>query len=95
MKGSDLLPFALWTAVVVTLGMAMMGYQIWPLCVALFFLLLYAVAKEAPEPVKHDLGMHDRTIEHLDKFEDGFISLTTAMGLPYIGRERRRWRGHR
>jgi hypothetical protein len=69
MKRSDLLPFALCTAVVVTLGMAMLGYQLWPLCVALFFLLLYAVANEAPEPVKYDLGMPARTLGHITDFD--------------------------
>ena len=66
MKWSDVTPFTLWTAVVVTLGLAMMGGPLWPLCVAGFLLLLYAVANEAPEPVRHDLGMPARLVSYHD-----------------------------
>lgn len=69
-KWSDLIPFCLWAAVVVTLGMAMMGYQIWPLCVAGFLLLLYSVANEAPQPVRHDLGLPARTLGHVSVLDD-------------------------
>jgi hypothetical protein len=70
MKLSDALPFALYTAVVVTLGLAMMGGPLWPLCVAGFLLLLYAVANEAPQPVRHDLSLPARTLGHVSDLDE-------------------------
>ena len=95
MKWSDVTPFALWAAVVVTLGLAMMGGPLWPLCVAGFLMLLYAVANEAPEPVRHDLGIPARTLGHLDTACDHADSVREMFGLPYIGPERRQWRSQR
>lgn len=69
-QGRGALPFVLLTAVVVTFGLAVFGYPIWPLLLSCFALMLYAVAAEAPQPVRHDLGLPARTLEHVSDLDE-------------------------
>lgn len=66
----------------------------WPIALwlAVFVLL---IATELPPPVEHDPDLPARTLSHFDELEGRAASLSTAMGLPYVGPERRRWRSQR
>jgi hypothetical protein len=91
----DAVAFVFYAALLPLIGVAVLSGTFWPLLVWGFVAMFGWVGKQAPQPVRHDLGLPARTLGHFDQVEDGAASLSAMMGLPYVGRERRRWRSQR
>jgi hypothetical protein len=91
----DAVAFVFYAALLPLIGWAVLGGSIWPLLLWAFLAMLGWVGKQAPQPVRHDLGLPARTLGLLDDTCDHAESVREMFGLPYIGPERRQWRAQR
>jgi hypothetical protein len=62
----DAVAFVFYAALLPLFGIAVLGGPIWPLVLWAFLAMLGWVGKQAPQPVRHDLGLPDRTLRLLD-----------------------------
>jgi hypothetical protein len=93
MTGRDLVSRALMATAFWVVLPAFFG-TFWPIALWLAAFVLL-VATELPPPVEHDPNLPARVLSYFDEPEDRAASVSAAMGLPYVGRERRRWRAQR
>ena len=62
----DAVAFVFYAALLPLIGVAVLSGTYWPLLVWGFVAMLGWVGKQAPEPVRHDLGLPARTLRLLD-----------------------------